>query len=291
MKVGRTKAIWLLGVYLVAAIAGILSPLTFEQPRGGGSQIQIRGNAVQAELSTAQVKAQASKFCSAKYPQSTGGSEVGNCSIGYEYGYFGKTDSRFGGGPYDTGYAAGKDRKAQESDGDAAVKETINGACPTPLSATLRVACLTGFNGGLKGKSKSDACKDVDFGKNASENKTLKQKCEEAFDKGVAAATGIAAHDEAIANAQQADDADSGDACGKQVGALGWIFCPAVQMVADLVDTVFQPIVKNMLKLNPLSSDGENKGLYTVWDNFRTLANALLVVVFLIIIFANIVTL
>ena len=107
-----------------------------------------------------------------------------------------------------------------------------------------------------------------------------------------------AAAEDAVANQQDAQTDDSGGGGGKpeQCSALalgiGWAVCPIIELINNTLVWGFQQFILQSLHVDPLNQDSDWGGnLYPIWDNFRTLANSLLVVAFLVIIFANMITL
>jgi hypothetical protein len=79
--------------------------------------------------------------------------------------------------------------------------------------------------------------------------------------------------------------------CAQGAGAFGWILCPAIDLVNNFFAGPFQSLVTDNLKVDPLDTTGagsqNNQNLYNTWNNIRTLADALFILIFLVIIFAN----
>jgi hypothetical protein len=78
-------------------------------------------------------------------------------------------------------------------------------------------------------------------------------------------------------------NADSSNTCGSSVTGLGWIVCPVINAVVGLNDILWS-IIKSMLTVNPLE---QNQPIYTAWGAIRSLANALFVIFFMVIIFSQ----
>lgn len=78
---------------------------------------------------------------------------------------------------------------------------------------------------------------------------------------------------------------DSKSTCG--VAGVGWIVCPVMNFLAGVMDGMFGYLSDNFLSTNPelVSSDSPT---YKAWDVFRSYANVAFVIVFLIIIYAQI---
>lgn len=68
---------------------------------------------------------------------------------------------------------------------------------------------------------------------------------------------------------------------------LSWIACPIVTLVVKAVDFLEGAIIQ-ALEVPPLSTGGEFAGLHAAWAGFRDVANAFLVIIFLITIFAQV---
>ena len=88
-----------------------------------------------------------------------------------------------------------------------------------------------------------------------------------------------------IANAQEADGDDDGDNCKVNVG---WFVCPATQLIADRMDGVLD-IIKSFLIVHTLQTDTtKNNPIYEIWQKVRDVSNVCFVLVFLLIIYAQI---
>lgn len=85
------------------------------------------------------------------------------------------------------------------------------------------------------------------------------------------------------------DSQESADACGSGSGggALRWILCPIASAINDGIFWVTKEIIGPSLQMSPLESGGT---LYTAWQGLRNTANAFLIVLFLFIIFASVIT-
>lgn len=86
-------------------------------------------------------------------------------------------------------------------------------------------------------------------------------------------------------NPQQNGDGPGGDAntCGSSVKLLGWVICPIITAVVALNDTLWS-IIQGMLTVSPLK---QNEPVYAAWGAIRSLANALFVIFFMVIIFSQ----
>lgn len=68
---------------------------------------------------------------------------------------------------------------------------------------------------------------------------------------------------------------------------LSWIACPVITTVVNGIEVLEGAIVE-AVQVPPLTTDGPFEGLHTTWAGFRDLANAFLVLIFLIAIFAQV---
>lgn len=72
--------------------------------------------------------------------------------------------------------------------------------------------------------------------------------------------------------------------CG--VDGIGWIVCPVISFMGDLLANAFSGLADNFLATDTGLFD-TTSGTYTAWSVFRTFANIAFVIVFLIIIFSQ----
>lgn len=76
--------------------------------------------------------------------------------------------------------------------------------------------------------------------------------------------------------------------CRRDAGVLSWLVCPVVNFVNDFIGKLVGYVL-DLLKTEPLVlGTARGDGLYTAWSQFRTIANILLVPLFLISIYAMI---
>lgn len=69
-------------------------------------------------------------------------------------------------------------------------------------------------------------------------------------------------------------------------GALGWILCPVIKLGQEFVGFLEHHIVEQ-LKTGPLQRTGRYEDLYKAWAGFRDLANVFFIGIFLVVIFAQ----
>ncbi len=75
----------------------------------------------------------------------------------------------------------------------------------------------------------------------------------------------------------------SASSCGSLVSNIGWIVCPLINALGGLNDTMWG-LMSVLLTVNPIHAGDPAS---TVWSAFRSIANVLLVVAFLFIIFSQ----
>lgn len=76
------------------------------------------------------------------------------------------------------------------------------------------------------------------------------------------------------------------DCDAKASSPLSWIICPIVDLGANLSDFIFRDIVSPLLKDVPVSTD-RNDPSYKVWEQFRIIANILLIGTLLAIVYSQ----
>lgn len=85
--------------------------------------------------------------------------------------------------------------------------------------------------------------------------------------------------------------AQSSQSCGSFVDGIGWIVCPVLNALSGFNDWMWNLLVENLLTVDPLTQtddDGNPSTIYQVWQSMRTLANVLLIIMFLIVIYGQI---
>jgi hypothetical protein len=73
-------------------------------------------------------------------------------------------------------------------------------------------------------------------------------------------------------------------------GAVAWIICPFAQLAADVSVWLQNNFIKPYLTVSPLTTEDGPNGppvVYTLWKNFRDLANVMLVIAFFAVIFSQ----
>lgn len=73
--------------------------------------------------------------------------------------------------------------------------------------------------------------------------------------------------------------------CYDQVGGLGWLICPGVGVLANIIDGAYN-ILDILLRVDPIPDD-PNSPIHVVWDYARGITNLIFVIFFLVIIFSH----
>lgn len=77
----------------------------------------------------------------------------------------------------------------------------------------------------------------------------------------------------------------AGTSC--RVDGIGWIICPVVKFMANIVDAAYS-IVSSLLVVQPILSTGGDTSVFKAWEVMRNIANVAFVIAFLIIIFSQV---
>ena len=86
------------------------------------------------------------------------------------------------------------------------------------------------------------------------------------------------------AASEKQDELDEEPSCQTEISGIGWIVCPLINAMSTLNDGMWN-IIEGLLESNPLEQNGP---MYDLWIILRNIANALLVVGFIVIIYAQI---
>lgn len=74
--------------------------------------------------------------------------------------------------------------------------------------------------------------------------------------------------------------------CSSQIGALGWLLCPATGTLAKAIDSIYGTI-ENLLVVQPVNMENGTP-VYTIWTYMRNLANIAFAMVFIVVIYSQI---
>ena len=91
------------------------------------------------------------------------------------------------------------------------------------------------------------------------------------------------------ASGTTSSSSDSDETCGSLAGSTGWIVCPGIELAAEGSDGIYGALA-GFLNIDPVlvSGDYNTSPAYRMWQYFRNVANILLVVIMLAIIFSQI---
>lgn len=120
--------------------------------------------------------------------------------------------------------------------------------------------CIVGLSGGIAGGDVDEVCK----GKG--------EACKKGFEAGKVEAAGKTGEEL---------DCDT-----KLESVLSWIACPLIDMGVYFTDFVFRDFVQPMLENVPVSTD-PNDGSYKAWQQFRLLANIMIIGSLMVIVYSQ----
>lgn len=87
------------------------------------------------------------------------------------------------------------------------------------------------------------------------------------------------------AGGNQDNSEDNATSCDNYGGSpLGWIICPVIDLGTNFNDFVFNDLVVPLMDTVPVNLDADN-GAYKAWQGFRIIANAMLVIAMLAIVY------
>ncbi len=81
-----------------------------------------------------------------------------------------------------------------------------------------------------------------------------------------------------------ASTTNTGTSCA--IEGIGWLACPAMTWLADGMDNIFT-LIAGFMEVQPLQTNNTDGTLYTAWNTMRGIANIAFIIVFLIIIYAQ----
>lgn len=74
--------------------------------------------------------------------------------------------------------------------------------------------------------------------------------------------------------------------CFDQVGAIGWIVCPAMKLISSVIDGIYS-VIQDYLIVKPLTTD-QASPIYLIWEFARNLANVVFLILLLVVIYSQI---
>ena len=83
----------------------------------------------------------------------------------------------------------------------------------------------------------------------------------------------------------EGSDEDDDESC--KIEGFGWAICGPSMWIAKGMDTFYKSILEDFLVVKPLDSEGVSSILYKAWDIVRGFANAVFIIIFIIIIYSQ----
>ncbi len=103
---------------------------------------------------------------------------------------------------------------------------------------------------------------------------------------GVAALTPTTAHAQ-FGGLENTTSSYGSNVSSCEIQTVGWVICPVMRSIAKLADYGFAFINQNFLKIE-YGITNTQSGVYKAWEVMRTVANALFVVAFMVIVYAQV---
>lgn len=91
-------------------------------------------------------------------------------------------------------------------------------------------------------------------------------------------------------NGDSTDPGSSDPTCFDGGGALGWILCPTIEALGDVVAKVYDSIIQPFLKIDIHLFDRNDVGganTYKAWQSFQAIANIVFIILFILVIFSQ----
>lgn len=82
-------------------------------------------------------------------------------------------------------------------------------------------------------------------------------------------------------------DADSNPTCEMSGNPLSWIICPVINGIAEVSDFMLQNFIAPMLVSRDIGYTNPEEGIYKAWSSFRVIANIMLIIALLVIVFGQ----
>lgn len=98
--------------------------------------------------------------------------------------------------------------------------------------------------------------------------------------------TKLASEEEAKSSDSETTDGDSDPCYDAGVEGMSWVLCPTINNAATTIDG-FESTLKTMLSIESNKLFGSDTESYKIWETFRNIANVILIIIFLAIIFSQ----
>lgn len=78
----------------------------------------------------------------------------------------------------------------------------------------------------------------------------------------------------------------NGDICKQNLGAVGWLVCPAMNVITSATDSLYT-VIKDLLVIKPLEANNESP-IYIIWKYCLGISNMVFVIFLLVVVFSQI---
>lgn len=97
---------------------------------------------------------------------------------------------------------------------------------------------------------------------------------------------GTDADTEGLGNNAASDEEESSAAVNCQGGPMGWLFCPMINYMTSTLQTLAR-LIDDLMQVKFLAQDGSAKSIESAWRAFLSIANIMLVIAFMVIVFSQ----
>ena len=80
-------------------------------------------------------------------------------------------------------------------------------------------------------------------------------------------------------------DDEEPNTCYDQVGAIGWLICPATSTSAGAIDSI-KSMISNFLQVEPISTN-QDSPIYLVWEYIRNITNIIFIIFIIVVIYSQ----
>lgn len=94
-----------------------------------------------------------------------------------------------------------------------------------------------------------------------------------------------------MASASATSPGDPEDTCFTDAGSLGWIICPILDGLAEMIEKAYDSIIEPFLAIDTRlfqSDEDGNNGTFTAWQIFQGFANIAFIILLLVVVFSQI---